>query len=329
MLALISLSRSYCQVACLVLGVVVVMIGILPPGSLAHAAPGARSAYQLLARQELGRQELGRLLFFEPALSVNGKRSCASCHRPEKAFCDQRTVPRALRFADNLARNTPTLLNAAGQATFFHDGRAGSLAEVLTAVLTNPREFGSSYAEATARLQTSTEYRWRFQQAFGAGAGITPATLADAFGAYLGTLAGQHAAYDRARRGGPALDTAARAGERLFAGAAGCAGCHGGALFRDGKRHEIEPGQWVKTPTLRNVALTMPYGAAGRYPTLAAVLGSAYHRAQAPRPLGAGEVRRLEALLLALTDTVVGRSAVPMSLPALPALPERVVGGLY
>ena len=324
MSALIHLSRRCCQAACLVLGMGVTVLGLLPPGNPARAAAGALPARRLLARQELG-----RLLFFEPALSVNGKRSCASCHRPEKAFCDQRTVPRALRFADNLNRNAPTLLNAAGQTTFFHDGRAGSLAEVLTAVLTNPREFGSSYAEATARLKTSAEYRQRFQQAFGAGAGITPATLADALGAYLGTLAGQRAPYDQARRGGPALDTAARAGERLFAGAAGCAGCHGGPLFRDGQRHEIGLGQWVKTPTLRNVALTMPYGAAGCYPTLAAVLASPYHRAQVPRPLGAGEVRRLEALLLALTDTVVGRSAVPTELPDLPALPDRVVGGLY
>ena len=59
------------------------------------------------------RQQLGELLFFEPGLSVNGKRSCASCHRPEKAFTDHRSTSRALRFAGNLSRNSPTLLNAA------------------------------------------------------------------------------------------------------------------------------------------------------------------------------------------------------------------------
>jgi len=274
------------------------------------------------------RRELGRLLFFEPLLSVNGKRSCASCHRPEKAFCDQRAFARALRFADNLDRNAPTLLNAAGQATFFHDGRAGSLLEVLTAVLTSPREFGSSYAEATARLNSSPEYRRRFRQAFGPGADIGPVTLAGALEAYLGTLAGQNSAYDRAGRGGAALDTAAAAGARLLVGA-GCARCHGGPLFRDGQRHEVRPGQWVKTPTLRNVALTMPYGDLGGYPTVAAVLAGGFHRAQQPRPLPPADVARLEALLTALTDTVVGRAAVPAALPDVAAWPNRTVGGLY
>lgn len=292
-------------------------------GAGAPVRPGGVAARQLLARQALG-----QLLFFEPALSVNGKRSCASCHRPEKAFCDRRVLPRALRFADNLDRNTPTLLNAAGQATFFHDGRAGSMADVLTAVLTSPREFGSTYAEATARLHTSPEYRRRFRQAFGAGSAINPTNLAAALDAYVGTLAGQQSAYDQTLRGGTALDTAAQAGQRLFA-AANCASCHGGPLFRDGLRHEIRPGMRVKTPTLRNVALTMPYGAEGRYPTVEAVLNSDFHRIHRPQPLTPNDCLRLESFLVALTDTVVGRSAVPAALPVMRSLPGRAVGGLY
>ncbi|MBC8082683.1 MAG: cytochrome-c peroxidase [Hymenobacter sp.] len=160
------------------------------------ASPGIRVSRVEAPARLIARQALGQLLFFEPGLSANGKRSCASCHRPEKAFCDQRALPRALRFTENLDRNSPTLLNATGQATFFHDGRAGSLAEVLTTVLTSPREFGSSYAEATARLNTSPEYRRRFRRAFGPGAGIEPATLSAALAAYLGTLVGQAAPYD-------------------------------------------------------------------------------------------------------------------------------------
>jgi cytochrome c peroxidase len=55
---------------------------------------------------------LGSGCFFEPALSANGKRSCASCHRPEKALCDQR----ALRFTQNLDRNSLSLLLTSRQA---------------------------------------------------------------------------------------------------------------------------------------------------------------------------------------------------------------------
>src|ERR1035438_1965062 len=36
--------------------------------------------------------ELGRYLFYDTRLSVNGKQSCASCHRQELAFTDGRAV---------------------------------------------------------------------------------------------------------------------------------------------------------------------------------------------------------------------------------------------
>lgn len=299
---------------------------LLPAGI---AAQPAYALARLAARRQVARQALGQLLFFEPALSGNGKRSCSSCHRPEKAFCDQRALPRALRFTQNLDRNSPSLLNASEQTTFFHDGRARSLAEVLRAVLTSPREFGSSYAQATARLGSSPEYVRRFTDAFGPGATIDSVRLAAALGAYLRTLTSRQAAYDQALRGGPPLDTAAQAGSWLFASQAGCARCHGGTLFRDGQRHEVSPGQWVKTPSLRNVAATMPYGADGRYPSVAAVLAAPFHQAQEIRPLAAAQVRQLTAFLVALTDTAVAGRGRPLALPAMPALPDRRIGGLY
>src|SRR5580704_1899378 len=36
--------------------------------------------------------ELGRYLFYDTRMSVNGKESCASCHKQELAFTDGRTV---------------------------------------------------------------------------------------------------------------------------------------------------------------------------------------------------------------------------------------------
>uniref|UniRef100_UPI00190F86C6 cytochrome-c peroxidase n=1 Tax=Hymenobacter sp. IS2118 TaxID=1505605 RepID=UPI00190F86C6 len=145
-------------------------------------------------------QQLGKLLFFEPGLSVNGKRSCSSCHRPEKAFTDHRGTSRALRFASNLTRNSPTLLNAADQTSFFHDGRAANLAAVVESVLTSPDEMGSSYALATERLQGSAEYRRLFRRAFGAPAG--PATINAALAAYLSSLTATASPYDQALAGG-------------------------------------------------------------------------------------------------------------------------------
>ena len=273
------------------------------------------------------RRALGKLLFFEPGLSVNGKRSCASCHRPEKAFTDHRGTSRALRFASNLARNAPTMLNAADQASFFHDGRAGSLDAVIEAVLTNPDEFGSSYALAAGRLRGSAAYRRLFRRAFAAP--IAAPTINAALVAYLHSLTATRSPYDLALAGGPALPATAAAGAALFAGAGRCAGCHGGPQLRDGQRHEVAPGQWLKTPTLRNVAVTMPYRADGSAPTLAAALTDGYHRAQLPRPLSTTEIDDLTAFLQTLTDTTSADNTAPLALPALPALPGRAVGGLY
>ena len=301
-------------------------LALLPGGM---AARPAGEANRLAAHRLVARQALGQLLSFEPALSGNGRRSCSSCHRPEKAFCDQRALPRALRFTQNLDRNSPSLLNASEQTTFFHDGRAQSLAEVLRAVRTSPREFGSSYTKVTDRLSGSPEYLRRFADAFGPNANIDSVQLAAALEAYLRTLTSRRAAYDLAQQGGSPLDTAAQARAQLFAREAGCARCHAGTLFRDGQRHEVCPGQWLKTPSLRNVAATMPYGADGRYPTVAAVLAAPFHQAQNAGLLGPAQLRQLTAFLTTLTDTTVAGRGRPTALPALPALPDRIVGGLY
>lgn len=97
-----------------------------------------------------------------------------------------------------------------------------------------------------------------------------------------------------------ALTWAQKKGERLFFGKAGCSGCHSGQLFSDMAFHaiampQIGPGKGdgvdghddfgrfretldpddmfaFRTPPLRNVALTAPYGHAGAYDTLEEVV---------------------------------------------------------
>ena len=54
--------------------------------------------------------ELGRHLFYDIRLSGPGYMSCASCHKPEKAFTDGRTVAIGVT-GERHTRNTPTLAN--------------------------------------------------------------------------------------------------------------------------------------------------------------------------------------------------------------------------
>src|SRR5688572_29027105 len=55
---------------------------------------------------------LGAELFRDPRLSVTGEYSCQSCHAPERAFTDGRTLALGATGA-SIPLNTPTLINVA------------------------------------------------------------------------------------------------------------------------------------------------------------------------------------------------------------------------
>jgi len=75
---------------------------------------------------------LGSALFFDKILSGNNDVSCATCHWPELAGGDARTLARGVGGTglgadrvggDIIPRNSPTVLNAHLYETVFHDGR--------------------------------------------------------------------------------------------------------------------------------------------------------------------------------------------------------------
>ncbi len=67
---------------------------------------------------------LGKRLFFDARISADSAISCATCHNPEFGF----GMDTALSFAypgTKGFRNSPTLINTALAANWFHDGRLG------------------------------------------------------------------------------------------------------------------------------------------------------------------------------------------------------------
>ncbi|HMR79472.1 MAG TPA: c-type cytochrome, partial [Polyangiaceae bacterium] len=64
----------------------------------------------------------------------------------------------------------------------------------------------------------------------------------------------------------------------------GCAGCHGGSVSSDGKRHDVktrvksDAQDRFDTPSLRFIAGTAPYFHDGRYSTLEELLGASDHK---------------------------------------------------
>jgi cytochrome c peroxidase len=265
-----------------------------------------RSRYKYDDTLNLPAIELGRQLFYEPLLSVNNNRSCAGCHRPEKAFTDG--LPKALQLDEHssLPRNTPTLWNAALQMNLFYDSRQTKMEDLVLEVLANEKEMNSGAAASVHKLRENSHYRTAFRLAY-ADTAIQVKNIANAIARYLQTLVSYNARFDKYMRGKQAvLDTTEINGFNLFAGKARCATCHYIPLFNGSKpplyyyqesevigvpatadtvspAADADPGRVkilalaffdhsFKTPGLRNIALTAPYMHNGVYQTLEEVI---------------------------------------------------------
>ncbi len=297
--------------------------------------------------------DLGRYLFFDPVLSGSGKVACAGCHKPSRGFADDR--PRSLG-ADGreLSRNAPSLWNVGFLRRLLWDGRAHSLEEQVAGPLYGSREMGNSPEHLLASLNGIAEYRQLFAAAFpDAGGGIRREHVYRALAAFESSLISLNSRYDLYAHGlSDALSPAEIEGLNVFRSfVARCAECHTPPLFTNQQIAVIgmpeppgrpfDPGAGAlpgaeaqrggfKVPSLRNVALTAPYGHAGQFPTLreavAFYTGGRGHAVPAgehlnihwhiwePR-LSAYELDRLVDFLGALTDESF-RPATPVAVPS-------------
>jgi len=157
---------------------------------------------------------------------------------------------------------------------------------------------GGAWAILTARIEAIPPYREAFDAAYGADRAVDFAGIADALAAFIAVeWRADDSAFDRHICGGEPLSAQAAAGMDLFYGEAGCAACHSGRFQTDHDFHaiampQIGPGKAARfeshaqdlgrmrvtgraedayafrTPSLRNIAVTAPYGHAGAYATL-------------------------------------------------------------
>lgn len=232
--------------------------------------------------------ELGRILFETPALSGDGRRSCRTCHDPDRAFTDGRG--RALaRDGSDLARNAPSLMNLAWAKSFMWDGRADSLEAQVLMPLLDPREMAGSWPDIVAALKRDVRLDVTFHTVFRERPAIQPNTVVAALAAYVRSLVSPRTRFDRWVDGDDAaLSTQELAGFGLFVGKAGCVACHGTWRFTDDKFHDVgladaDPGRGAvaggvpglpafKTPSLRELDRTAPYMHDGSTATLEAVI---------------------------------------------------------
>jgi cytochrome c peroxidase len=249
---------------------------------------------------------LGRRLFFEPALSRDGRRSCATCHQPSRAFTDGRARAK-VDAGHGVVRNTPTLLNSGLQRAQFADQRVLYLEFQFEEVMANPREMALSTTDAAQKLGTDSVLVAQFAAAFRKprAEAFTGQSLSIAVAAYVRSLQGMNSRFDRAVRGDTAAITPSeRRGFDVFMGKAACGTCHFAPVFggtmppkylesepevigvpATAKRATVDddPGVFAidraplhrhafKTPTLRNIARTAPYMHNGVFRTLEKVV---------------------------------------------------------
>jgi cytochrome c peroxidase len=202
----------------------------------ATAAPFAPSPARAATDVQIA---LGRALFFDRRLSASNALSCASCHRPDRAFADGLPVSAGYP-GTALFRNTPTLLNVSHLRTAYWDGRlSGSdLATVVRDHLTEPFFMAADGRLLIERMKQVPEYAELFRAAFGGEPDF--GTILKSLAAYVGSLNSPPTPFDRAAKGdGNALSAEAAEGRKLFEGRAGCSSCHPAPLFTDHKFHDL------------------------------------------------------------------------------------------
>ena len=240
---------------------------------------------------------LGKTLFNDPALSVDGSISCASCHQSNTAFTDARKFSPGVR-GQHGTRNSMPLINLAWKTSFFWDGRASTLRAQALMPIQDHTEMDQSLGSLTKKLAAQPAYAKLFTAAF-SPAEITPEKIGLALEQFLLTLTSFNSRFDQALRGQATLTELEKRGFELFMTeyeprtgqkGADCFHCHGGPLFSDHQFHNngLEPngddqgrskitGQpsdqsKFATPTLRNIARTAPYMHDGRFATLEAAI---------------------------------------------------------
>lgn len=251
--------------------------------------------------------QLGKLLFFDPILSGNNKRACASCHSPKLGFGDGRAKSLAFDGKSTVSRNAPTLLNVSLQNDFFWDLRSEHLATQIDHVVLSKDEFNTDFTEMVNKIRKSKEYVKIFSEAYHmplSERSVSISSIKQSLVYYSRSLTSINTPFDQyMRKEVNQIDEQVITGYNLFMGKAACGTCHFAPTFfgtvpprfydtegevlgvpatSANKQWDSDMGRFdnfkyynfeflkgqFKTATVRNVAITGPYMHNGVYQTL-------------------------------------------------------------
>lgn len=255
---------------------------------------------------------LGRVLFYDKKLSANGTVSCASCHKQELGFSDDRVLSEGFD-GEKTRRHSMGLTNARFylMGTFFWDERAATLEEQVLMPFQDEIEMGLSLNELIEIVEDQAYYPPLFKDAFGDD-GITAHRISLALAQFVRSIVSINSKYDQGRilvdspfKNFLNFTEQENFGKHLFFNSGteiiSCIGCHVSEAFVGGfsapsptpittaanngldivSIDDLGVGETTeeksdegkfKVPSLRNIAVRPPYMHDGRFDSLEEVI---------------------------------------------------------
>jgi cytochrome c peroxidase len=267
---------------------------------------------------------LGRVLFYDKKLSLNNSTACATCHKQELAFTDNKRLSDG--FMGGLTRRHSMSLNniayvdaggggggrggAPAVTGFFWDTRAATLEIQALMPIQDKTEMGMTLDSLTKRLAQTDYYKPLFASAFGTP-DVTSDRIAKALAQFVRSLITYRSKFDIGLQTNFQNFTGQEnRGRAIFNGRDGnCATCHGtrqlimdrpenngldAASTTDLGLAEVtgnarDAGRF-RVPSLRNIELTAPYMHDGRFLTLEEVVEH-YNSGVQPHPNLSNQLR--------------------------------------
>jgi cytochrome c peroxidase len=284
---------------------------------------------------------LGRFLYYDARLSKSQKLSCNGCHDLAKTGVD------GVDFSEGpgkkkLTRNTPTVFNAALQASQYWDGHFENIEDATRAMLVDPAVMAEPEARLVDTLKSIPGYVDAFKKAYPDAPDPTLDGAVKAIAAFTRTLL-TPAPWDQYLKGEQtALSEDQKKGFLKFVDV-GCPTCHVGALvgatmFQKLGKEKPWPNQadkgrstvtkspsddmMFKVSSLRNVEHTAPYFHDASAKTLEEAVKTMASR-QLAKELGDDDVTAIVVFLKSLSGTVPeGLQAKPAEFPSTPKTPK-------
>lgn len=246
---------------------------------------------------------LGRVLFYDPNLSINQTVACASCHKAEFGFSDDKVLSEGFDKRET-GRHSMGLTNARfyRNGKFFWDQRAATLEDQVLMPLQDEVEMGMTLELVVARVEDAKYYPELFQAAFGSTE-VSEEKISKALAQFVRSMVSSGSRYDEGRAlvasrrtDFPNFTTLENKGKFLFSnppprGGFGCFVCHQGEGFigvqatSNGLDADVSSdlgyGKVVdqvsrnghfKVPSLRNIAVRPPFMHDGRFSNLDEVI---------------------------------------------------------